>query len=42
MTENDETIEIVLDRARINMFRISKKYKKFKEIKSWEVRLVKY
>lgn len=35
-------IEIVLDRARINMYKNSKIYEKFKEIENIKVRLVKY
>lgn len=42
MTKDDETIEIVLYKARINMHRNSKIYEKLKEIESIKVRLVKY
>lgn len=42
MTKDDKTIEIELDRTRINMYRNSKIYEKFKEIENIKVRLVKY
>lgn len=42
MSEDDEMIEIILDKARINMYRNTKIYEKFKEIGSIKVRLIKY
>lgn len=42
MRKDDKSIEIVLDRARINMYRNCEIYNKFKDIKSMKVRLVKY
>lgn len=42
MTGNDEMIEIILDRSRINMYRKTEIYSKFEEIKSMKARMVKY
>lgn len=42
MIKDDETIEIILYKARINMYRNSKIYEKLKEIESIKVILIKY
>lgn len=42
MTGNDGMIEIILDKARINMYRKTEIYSKFEEIKSMKARMVKY
>ena len=42
MTGNDEMVEIILDKARINMYRKKEIYSKFEEIKSMKARMVKY